>query len=831
MIDLELLLGRPGYEALMRALVRGKYHVLLGAGASYGATNQHGQPLPLGSQLATEIAEQFDLPATGDIGVRRIYAAAAGKISKSGSSLSQFMQERFIATVPPPWMQRFVRYTWEFVWTLNIDDCLERASNQAGTAARQRYLSSSWTERHRTPRTGQDELVVVHLHGKASRAQKEGELIFDISAYINAASDPHRWHAIFGDEYPTKPFLVLGASLNEELDLQAILDQGKFKSTFAAPSLIVNRDIDDFTAAEYRSYGLVPVAATAEEFFEAIDSDLARFVSEITPTESESLSQVAPEAIAFSRQWARLDSNAPSRRDRKHDFYAGHEPTWHDQRSDLIVKRAIEAGIRSSLLKPQPAGASAVVLLSGEMFSGKSSSLLSVAAALIVDEYEPYIFAGNSSIEIEAVSWWYQHHPRTVLLVDDAADFAAEIVDLVQEAEAAMLSFRILAVERSGRARGIRRELSPIEWESRDLEDTLSDAEIQAFIETLTAQHRAGVITDLPKREKIRYFTQRERKLFACMEGLERGRGFEERVSSEYSSISSAQEKRLVAVAAICAHAGYGLPLIAAPRAVGASVQSLVKLLASDSASDLLREEGDSIRLKHRTFGTLLARAHLPQEELFELLTAIVDALSPHLSPAAIKAKTLPYRIIREVMRHEFLTGLLRDPRLTLEWYEGVSKDYAWNARFWEQRALAATEVGMYEPAYSWAKEAVNAHRDAYTLNTVGTVLMRRAVYEAHSGSWPVDSWEAAEASLREARSISRSDSEYPHETFFAYTANLIAKAYKRDVAVDEQLKSVWSNWRSSASLLDFAAQKRLSSILEEADARWRVAMGGAAAS
>lgn len=824
MIDLASVLGQDNFDGFMRGLVRGRYHTLLGAGASAGGTGGDGKPLPVGAALADDIAAEFELDA-GAASLRRIFAAAQRRHSPKGESLNDYIGRRFTRTDPPAWLERFVRLQWAHIWTLNVDDCLEGAYTNYSRSARQQPMSISWTERHRTPRQGLDEVLIVHLHGKASRAHRDGELIFDISAYLHAANAQFRWHTIFGDYYPSEPFLVIGASLDEEIDLQVILEQGRSRLSTDHPSILVTRDIDALQGEEYRDYGLLPVAATAEDFFEAVEAALQPFIDELTHAESSKLTDISPTAVTFLNQWQALSTSDKFRPDLRHDIFAGHQPEWRDVIADKLASRDAASQLLARITGPVNRGDAKVLLLRGGIFSGKSAVLLSLAKLLIEAGFQPFLHLGDAAPDAEAAVHWLQHYPRSVLLMDDAFDFTFDIARIVSLAQSAGVSPRMVLTERSSRARGSDRNLAVIDVDSRTLSDTLSDGEIARLIEKLTDHRRLGVLTGLQPRERTRFFHQHGRELFSAMAGLERGRGFEARVRDEYAAVPSASHN-LVGLSALCSHLGYGLPITIVPRATGHSIADAETLLSEGPLADLLTASRGYIRPRHRIFGTILVETCLTREDRYSLAADLAAGLAQHVSPAAIGVRNIYYLIARALMTHKVLETLFEhDYDEVLRWYEEAESAYDWNARFWEQRALAASLAGLFEPAYSWAKQAVDVRSDAFTLNTVGTILMRRALSEAAPHLWPTDSFEAAEEALREARGLEAEASEYPYETFFSYTLRL-ADAVAFEALPVEQLRMLWQQWYAQCLLLDRASLQRLRPTLDYTQPRWRRLLG-----
>jgi len=806
-------------------MARRQYHVLLGAGASIGGLSSDGRPLPSGDGLADELQTLFNVPEGGVSNLRRLYASAKKRTASDGSTLPDFMGNRFTNTTPPPWLELFVQVGWQQVWTLNVDDCLARAYFQHASVAQQRLVSVSWTDRHRTARESESELLAVHLHGKAGRAHRDDELVFDIGSYIQATTAQHRWHRLFGDAYRAQPFLIIGASLDAEIDLQAVLDQGQVRTPH--PSIIVLKDIDDLQKEEYEAYGLIAVRATAGDFFEAVIDLLPKYLAELTSQESIDIAEVPAEAMRFLHQWTELSLTDVPRKDRRHDVFKGHEPLWSDAlRGHLSPREVIKALLPladSGVTDP----ARLLHVASGPSFSGKTAVLFTASREFAERGYQVFLFDSPTAPDVGALYWWIQRYPKTILVFDNAADFAKDIAAIYARSGSGPVVPRILAVEREHRLNHIDNVLVLTPRVDHSVASRLTNTEINNLLVTLRENNRLGDLTGKGDREQFDYFRKTHgRELFSSMANLERGREFQTRVLDEYDSIESAVALRLLGVAALTAHLGYGVPYEVIQACTGISSRELNAALEAE-LGDLMSASSGSVHLRHRYMGQVLIEQRLSVPEKLDIAVRLGVSLAPHISIATLSASTVQYRIARALMGHDLLAGILdRDADAVLDWYEKVQSEYDWNARFWEQRALAAADANLFEPAFSWAREAVERHRDSLTLNTVGAVLMRRAVFEARRGSWPTETFELAETALREARTL-KDGNEYPYNTFFTYTLRLVQRVVDLDARTRSFLTTVWSEWYVSILARDEVTRARLYEELESFNAQWTRLMEG----
>lgn len=721
-------------------------------------------------------------------------------------------------------MQSFVKLPWAQVWTLNIDDCLERALSAAEPASLARNVFSiSWTERHRTPRPDRDEALLVHLHGKASRA-RDGELIFDISSYLTAATGSHRWHAIFGDTFPYEPVLVVGASLDSEIDLQAVLDKGRLGSPEHPPLIVLDR-FSEFQKEEYRRYGLIPVQATASDFFEACLALYPSYLQQITHDESLTDGAIAPDLMRFLSQWTVHNLDDEFRPDVRHDFYAGHEPEWTDVVADLPMYRDLLPELLDALTRDLTAGDSAVECLFGDPFVGKSTLLLSVCRGLLERGFRPVVHVADMAPSAEVATSWLRHYPKTVFLFDRGSDFSRDARSIQEKALELGLPPRILLLDRTARTKDIDRTFGALSHQNRTLSRRMSRREVSGLVERLERHRRLGILRTRPSGARIAHFDSHDREIFPGMAELEGGRGFTDRMREEFNAVQDPRARGLLLATSIAASLGHALPSPVIRQAVGLNASEVQELVGDGVLSDLIAVRRDNFRLRMRAMGSAVLATCVSKEELFKATVALANALGPFVSTMSITTRTQYYRLSRDLMSQQLLGDWFSSSRVVMDWYEQVETAFDWNARFWEQRALAAAAAEAFEPAFSWAMEAVARHEDPYTMNTVGTVLMRRAQHEAAGGSWPADSFEKAVEYLGTARDLERDDpSEYPFETLFSYASRLVGMVSVRDAALDEQLRNVWHNWHARMLLLPAAGQQRLEPTYRRALAAWRAA-------
>lgn len=228
-------------------IARGEYHLLFGAGASIGASGQDGRKIPNAHDLAIEVLNDFRVDTGGHkLDLKAAYEQVEDQICKDGRKRNQYFSFRF-SKCKPTWQTILTEFRWNKIWSLNIDDLVESAYQIVPTP-KQKIRTVDWTEYYSEPDRRIDELQVVHLHGYAPYIERnKTKLVFSILEYLQATSRQHAWHHIFGDEFLQRPFIVVGARLEDEFDLADVIRRGNSSVTYSGlPSMIVLKEIPEY---------------------------------------------------------------------------------------------------------------------------------------------------------------------------------------------------------------------------------------------------------------------------------------------------------------------------------------------------------------------------------------------------------------------------------------------------------------------------------------------------------------------------------------------------------------------------------------------------------
>lgn len=802
------------YTRLLDGLVRNEYRLLLGAGASIGAVGGDGTPLPNTKTLITEMSTAFHISSHDDtLSLSDVYELTEHRTESTGRTRDQYLKDRFSDCSPTACQTLLTHIRWRNIWTLNIDDLIEQAYTVSPSPFGQLPNPYHWKYRYKEPSRDTDELQVIHLHGYAPLllGPEQLPLIFSITEYVQASSDTHSWHRIFGDLFAAEPFIIVGARLRDEYDLAEVLRRGTKSSELTGhPSLVILREILPIQQEQFKSWGLVAIEAPANTFFERLVTDFLTHEAHVASTiPGPRTHTLPPQASIFLDQFYQLRRDKDPIEPKDHDFYAGDEPVWADILNDRdarfsIIDRVLVA-IRSVIRANQfsPRRQQLLYCLPGSSGVGKSTALLRISRELLNDGYHIYRFRGDNYLNVPASLWWLTHEPRCILLLDNVSEIATGLDMLVRECKKHNVTMMALAGERTARMNPVYQAISSdVLITGHDYEvNLLSREDIVALIKKLKVARRLGSLTRASYSKKVQHFSRRAgRQLPVAMYELEHGSGFARRVKHEYmQDITSRDAQTAYALMCMSYAFGFPLPLGILCVACGITTREFTTNI-QPQLMGITSLDSKGLRPRHRVIASIVIENALTRSDRFAVSQNLAKALSPYVTVDTISQGTLPYRIARSLMLATTLEDWVGSSNIQA-WYEGILSEYSWNARYWEQRALAELRSGHYPKARSYAEEGLRLEEHAFGYNTLGTILMRMAIeyYEPESSEAETIFLEGV-SNLRKGRDRPLGSSEHPYNTFFFYTLAYAQRNYTHaGKRISMSLTSEWQQWMVKA--------------------------------
>lgn len=203
-------------DLLFKRMKASRPVLLLGAGFSYGATNANNTPLLLGKKLSQELHKYFfvegelstlDPTMLSEINDKEddlkeicSYLRLCGKVLER----NKFLTAAFKGCKPAPegFHQKLVKYPWEYIFTLNIDDLVENIYRTAEIPL------SVWDASNTTGTNYEHKTNLVKLHGSVNDS-KNG-YIFDSSEYKNFTIDSNSLLKEFAHQFLQHDLILIG---------------------------------------------------------------------------------------------------------------------------------------------------------------------------------------------------------------------------------------------------------------------------------------------------------------------------------------------------------------------------------------------------------------------------------------------------------------------------------------------------------------------------------------------------------------------------------------------------------------------------------------------
>jgi hypothetical protein len=774
----EVEVGRFGlsdeaWDEVLAGLVRGEYALLLGAGASTGSVNAAGEPLPTGGHLGEQLAHKYDIPnPPGTVGLREIYDLADRLARRDGLELpSTYLRRRFLRCSVPGWYANLVRIPWKIIWNLNVDDVLDNAYREvfAGRAAQQ-ARRVSWRDNAIFHREPSEQVSCVALHGSADK----DDLVFGSLEYLATISHGGSGHKLFWDSWPASPTIVVGASLSDEIDMAAPLSNA-LPTNITPPSLVVLPDPNQFDRFRLESTGLLLVDATAEKFFAAVAEDWGDALASTPAAEILGGAQLSPNTAYFLQNFRELSR----REDRYHDFFAGDEPFY----SDIIAGRDARRSLPELPWETFPSDPEQVFdsgFLNIHFFngtlSGSSTAELRFLHDLELAGFTVREYGGDAAFHADPTIWAFRRWENLVIRVPDLTDYVASAAALATAARDSGLTCRLVAS-------GTKRDMERIALAVRDrakvhavsVPDKLSNQEIDRLIGALSRNDRLNVIRELSPADRVRFLkVEHRRSLFDGIAAATQGRSFLTRAEEEFRLASAGPYRSIAAILLIMAELRYALPIGILARVAGISAEEIAKALEDETAlARIATLQRDKVVPRFRNLAARVSPAVLDRDRMWAATLGLARAFGPYISPSAIANRTLSTRFVAELMDADRVVRWFGEERAD-DWYQELHEIYSWNSRYWEQRSLAEVNSRRprYEKAEAWAREALARHEDAFSLNTLGTVLLRRATA---GDLFEADRFFEGLGYVRVAESSLVRPSEHPYVTALSYLRNALA--------------------------------------------------------
>lgn len=807
---------------LVKGVFEGQYNLLLGAGASYGCIGGDGIALKDGATTASQINSDFKLDmAEGEkTKLPLVYEEA---LELDSIKLHKWLQSRF-TNCNSTWQKDIFSFNWQRIWTFNIDDVLDNAFDESKNIEKnkcEQIKNFNWKDNILPIEHSPNIQQIVYLHGRASEVggNKQG-VIFSVPEYASATRSFLQWHASFQTHYLEKPFIVCGASLDEEVDLaEAIRNKNESKAN-GFPSILVSFSLTESQKRRMRRYNLIPIEAPLDKFFEVLAIEVEKYKR----TVDNVISSLKPGTYQrFISQFRMLEKDDLSTKAVEGtDFYGGDEPIWND----ILKNLDAEFSATKDAIRMFDSGSERyAALIHGANVSGKTTSLYRIARHVMSKGYNPYFFTHENGLNVDAVLDFITNDKRAILFIDNASSFLEPINRVLKLAKFENTNARFFISLRSNKLKGYRIDIGK-EFQCEFKLNPMKNQDVVRFVQKRRRVSRLGKHIDESDSKIIKEIKQKYKAdLLDSLCYVEFSEPLRDRVRRliSLSNLNNDQKRLLARV--VCVHQfGFSLPLRAALFSSGLDFGRFDDLLSNGLTTEgILVRDQRGIRLRHRILSEYAWIDCFSSDQRYKAMSEVINTLGPLINPSVISSKGIEHLIIREILDERNVSKSIGNE--SLRFYEEQEEILGWSSRYWDQRALLESKIpGHFSKAYSYSQKAISLEKHPFAYTSLGTICMRHCLNllakgDVESMKWFYEGEEALSQAYTLSHEIMQTPYEHPFVTFFATVKTLLKKIHDNTGEYISVL-SIYSFWVSRAEespvFHGYHGQKRLSKIKSE---------------
>ena len=394
--------------------------LLVGAGFSYGAQNEHGEKLPLGKELVEllykrmfienppekEIFEEDEPGAKKYLDQEDLKGLCGllrdeNRVTERNKYLTHIFKGATIDLESS--LFNITNYKWNRIFTLNIDCLLEYIYSIKNIPVK------VWNKNNDDRRNNTSDTVIIKLHGCVNN-EKEG-YIFDEKEYIDFWNEDNCFLRDFGDTYCKGDMIFIGTEFQEE-DLKTII--GKYHSKgydlkghdyfFIAPQINDVRLRRQISSIENFYW----ISWTAEEFFDFLKENV--------------LLQKSIKQDLLERGMLSIDELFNQKQqDYESKLYAGYESKFDDFFHDWDIVRPGIENFENKLIK---SGRNIVGAVIGNSYVGKTCVAKRVLVDLRSKGYLTFQFSMRSSEYMQLFLQYINNMPlntKVAVLFEEAS--------------------------------------------------------------------------------------------------------------------------------------------------------------------------------------------------------------------------------------------------------------------------------------------------------------------------------------------------------------------------------------------------------------------------
>lgn len=728
------------------AYQNGRVMLLLGAGASAKSTDADNNDLPLGDELARELAGLMGWNYGGEP-LSKVYSAINATDS---SRLQTYLRKRLTNTRPSHELKMLASYTWARIYTLNIDDATEFALRSSGRQRLQVFARNS-------PLEEIDPIYkciqLIKLNGSADRP--EDGFIFSPQEYGEGSTRLPLWYRELGQNYSSYTFVFIGSKLDEPLFQHAIAEMRSIVKREPIRGYVLTPTASEIDKHHLSSLNLQHISATLEDFVRWLESELPTPPSgwdlatarrpelrninhALTDAQKRALNSVTlVDADTLPRSHGTVAGGAIR------DFYRGYKPRWSDileeVPADLAFSRNFSDMVASGYKKKS------CIALVGQAGSGKSTALMRAALSVSRKGERPVYFLRETVDNIKEVMLSLEqiNGDGFFLFIDKIESMQDDVAEFLSGSQAHNIC--IVFSERLNLwNRRVKSALGPHVSAELTVEKILKEdaGRILLKLEKYGPWTRLQQMT--PENRVAEIYKNADRQLLIGLMEATTGLGFTKIISNDFADVGEDHHKKFLVIAGLASiHRSTLSAHIVGSALVNLGISEDVNVMSRETAGVVVTKER-KYSARHPAYVRELFERVVPPEMIRDCLVAVLEAFSDYEAPVIKNISKADGIVFKSIINHRFIKEMMRnDETKVISIYENFETRFHIDGLYWLQYGLALRDFDRHAEALERFKTARQAYHSPHIEHAYAQQLLIMANQ--------APTWNDAEPLLKEA--------------------------------------------------------------------------------
>ena len=534
---------------LLDSIQSGNAVLVLGAGASVGAVNPTGMPIPMGPDLSRLLAQKF---LGGEHANDPLARVAELSISESDLfTVQEYIRTLFQDLQPADFHRLLPTFKWTAIATTNYDLVIERAYSQHKETFQKPVPfikdGNRVDEKLKSPLS----FMLLKLHGCITdTADHTVPLILSVDQYLTHRQGRNRVFGHLESLSYEHPLVFIGHSLQDPDIRHLLLEFGS--SELRPRYYAVAPNLTGPERRLWESKRITPIEGTFEEFLRALDEQLSSPFRAVVPVPAETDLPIAKRFVVPSAGLSDdcvgfltndvdyVHEEMPVQDILPRLFYKGFNPRWAAIEKQLDARRDLEDTVLvRTVLDDELQQRCRLYVIKGHAGSGKSVFMQRIAWEA-ANTYQKLCLdmRPNGGLSFDAIRELSKViDERIYMFIDDINEHVHEVTTLINQARRHSIPITIIGAARVNEWNVSCEELEASVEEEFELR-YLSSREIDRLL-TLLEQHGAlHRLQNASEGERRLAFMERAgRQLLVALHEATLGKPFEDIVADEFREI------------------------------------------------------------------------------------------------------------------------------------------------------------------------------------------------------------------------------------------------------------------------------------------------------